>query len=135
MNGKAAISLEVTKRTNANVIDTVAKVRAVVEAARPHIPSSVEILYTQDQAPFAQEQVTELQGNIVTALALVMIVVVASMGVRSGIIVALSVPVSFLVALTAIYLIGYTYNFMVMFGLLRPARFDSPHDTFRSCFR
>jgi len=118
VNGKAAISLEVTKRTNANVIDTVAKVRAVVEAARPHIPSSVEILYTQDQAPFAQEQVTELQGNIVTALALVMIVVVASMGVRSGIIVALSVPVSFLVALTAIYLIGYTYNFMVMFGLL-----------------
>jgi multidrug efflux pump len=118
VNGKPAISLNVSKRTNANVIDTVAKVRAVVEAARPHIPSSVQILYTQDQAPFAQEQVTELQGNIVTALALVMIVVVASMGVRSGIIVALSVPVSFLVALTAIYLIGYTYNFMVMFGLL-----------------
>ena len=118
VNGKPAISLNISKRTNANIIDTVAKVRAVVEEARPQIPSSVEILYTQDQAPFAQEQVTELQGNIITALALVMIVVVASMGLRSGFIVALSVPVSFLVALTTIYLIGYTYNFMVMFGLL-----------------
>ena len=118
VNGKPAMSLNVTKRTNANVIDTVAKVRAVVEASRPRIPSSVDILYTQDQAPFAQEQVTELQGNIVTALALVMIVIVASMGLRSGIIVALSVPVSFLFALTTIYVIGYTYNFMVMFGLL-----------------
>ena len=118
VNGKPAMSLNVTKRTNANVIDTVAKVRAVVEASRPRIPSSVDILYTQDQAPFAQEQVTELQGNIVTALELVMIVIVASMGLRSGIIVALSVPVSFLFALTTIYVIGYTYNFMVMFGLL-----------------
>ena len=118
VNGKPAMSLNVSKRTNANIIDTVAKVRAVVEAARSRIPSSVEILYTQDQAPFAQEQVTELQGNIVTALALVMIVVVASMGLRSGIIVALSVPVSFLFAMTTIYVIGYTYNFMVMFGLL-----------------
>jgi multidrug efflux pump len=118
VNGKPAMSLNISKRTNANIIDTVAKVRAVVEAARAHIPSSVEILYTQDQAPFAQEQVTELQGNIITALALVMIVVVASMGLRSGVIVALSVPVSFLFALTTIYVIGYTYNFMVMFGLL-----------------
>ncbi len=118
VNGKPAMSLNISKRTNANIIDTVAKVRAVVEAARSHIPSSVHILYTQDQAPFAQEQVTELQGNIITALALVMIVVVASMGLRSGIIVALSVPVSFLFAMTTIYVIGYTYNFMVMFGLL-----------------
>jgi multidrug efflux pump len=118
VNGKPAMSLNVSKRTNANVIDTVAKVRAVVEEARPRIPSHVEILYTQDQAPFAQQQVTELQGNIITALALVMVVVVATMGVRSGIIVALSVPVSFLFALTTIYVIGYTYNFMVMFGLL-----------------
>jgi len=118
VNGKPAISLNVSKRTNANVIDTVAKVRRVVDAARAHIPNSVQILYTQDQAPFAQQQVTELQGNIVTALALVMIVVVASMGLRSGVIVAASVPVSFLFALTTIYVIGYTYNFMVMFGLL-----------------
>ena len=118
VNGKPAMSLNISKRTNANIIDTVARVRAVVEAARPHIPSSVQILYTQDQAPYAQQQVTELQGNILTALALVMVIIVAAMGLRSGVIVAMSVPVSFLFAITVIYLIGYTYNFMVMFGLL-----------------
>jgi len=118
VNGKPAMSLNITKRTNANIIDTVTKVRRVVDDARAHVPSSVQILFTQDQAPFAQQQVQELQGNIVTALALVMIVVVATMGMRSGIIVAASVPVSFLFALTTIYVIGYTYNFMVMFGLL-----------------
>ena len=88
VNGKPAISLNISKRTNANVIDTVAQgARRRRSGAPAAFRASVEILYTQDQAPFAQEQVTELQGNIITALALVMIVVVASMGVRSGIIV------------------------------------------------
>ena len=118
VNGNKAISLDVTKRTNANVIDTVKKVRAIVDAARPHIPPSVEVFYTQDQAPFAQRQVTELQGNIVTALVLVMIIVVAVLGLRSGLIVGAAIPVSFLFAIAILYTIGYTFNFMVMFGLL-----------------
>jgi multidrug efflux pump len=42
------------------------------------------VFYSQDQAPFAAQQVTELQGNILTALALVMVLVVAAMGLRSG---------------------------------------------------
>ena len=118
VNGRAAISLNVVQRANANIIDTVRQVKAVVEATRPNIPPSVEIFYTQDQAPFAQEQVTELSGNIWTSIVLVMIVVVASLGIRSGLIVGASIPVSFLFAITIIYLIGYTFNFMVMFGLL-----------------
>ena len=60
----------------------------------------------------------ELQGNIGTALCLVMIVVVAALGLRSGLIVGLGIPVSLLFAITILYIIGFTYNFMVMFGLL-----------------
>jgi multidrug efflux pump len=40
------------------------------------------------------------------------------MGLRSGIIVGLGIPVSFLFSLIFIYLLGYTFNFMVMFGML-----------------
>jgi multidrug efflux pump len=118
VNGRDTISLEVTNRANANVVDTVAAVKAVVDRHRPNMPSRVDVFYSQDQAPFASSQVTELQGNIFTALALVMILVVAAMGFRSGIIVGLGIPVSFLFALIFIYLLGYTFNFMVMFGML-----------------
>ena len=81
-------------------------------------PGRVDVFYTTDQAPFAQGQVTELQGNIFTALGLVMVVVVAAMGFRSGLIVGLGIPVSFLFSLIFVYLLGYTFNFMVMFGML-----------------
>ncbi len=118
VNGQRTISLNVIKRSNANVIDTVASTKVIVEKVRSTLPGKVDIFYTQDQAPFAQRQVTELQGNIMTALALVMVLVVAAMGFRSGIIVGLGIPVSFLFSLIILNQIGFTFNFMVMFGML-----------------
>ena len=59
-----------------------------------------------------------LTGNIGTALALVMTIVVAALGVRSGIIVGLAIPTSFLFSVILLYQIGYSFNFMVMFGML-----------------
>ncbi len=118
VNGQQTISLKVSERANANVIDTVAAVKQVVERYRADMPSKMRIFYSQDQAPFAAQQVSELEGNILTSLALVMVLVVAAMGFRSGVIVGIGIPVSFLFALVFIYLLGYTFNFMVMFGML-----------------
>ncbi len=118
VNGRPTISLAVTKRADANILSTIAAAKAFVESQRANVPGRVDVTYTFDQAPFAEGQVTELQGNIITALGLVMVVVVAAMGLRSGIIVGLGIPVSFLFSLIFIYLLGYSFNFMVMFGML-----------------
>jgi multidrug efflux pump len=118
VNGRKAITVTVTQRANGNIIEGVRQVRERIEQLRPQIPPAIELLITQDQAEFAALQVTELQGNIFTALALVMVLVVATMGFRSGLIVGLGIPVSLLFSVTIIYLLGYTFNFMVMFGML-----------------
>ena len=118
VNGRDAITLELVKRNEANIIDTVAAAKKIVEDFRKTMPPKVRLFYTQDQAPFAQNQVSELEGNILSSLALVMIVVVAATGFRSGIIVGLGIPVSFLFALIFLHMLGYTFNFMVMFGML-----------------
>jgi len=60
VNGQRTISLNVVKRSNANVVDTVAKTKAIVERVKQTVPGKVDVFYTQDQAPFAQQQVTEL---------------------------------------------------------------------------
>ena len=118
VNGESAISLNILKRSNANLVDTIGAVKQTVDRFRANLPGKVSIFYSQDQAPWALQQVTELQGNIFTALALVMIVVVAAMGFRSGVIVGLGIPVSFLFSMILLYFLGYTFNFMVMFGML-----------------
>jgi multidrug efflux pump len=118
INGVPAISVEVSKRANANLIDTVHKVREIVERERASYPKSVRVFYTQDQTPHAKAQVTEMEGNIVAALVIVGAAVVAALGLRSGIIVAAAIPLAFLFGLIVVYLMGFTFNFMVMFGLL-----------------
>jgi multidrug efflux pump len=117
-NGRTAISIEVTKRADANIIDSVEEVLLIVEEVRKKLPAGIEVVVSQNQAEFAALQVRELEGNILTALALVMVLVVAAMGFRSGVVVGLGIPVSLLFSVIIIYLLGYTFNFMVMFGML-----------------
>lgn len=117
-NGQKAMYIEVKKRPDANVITASDAVLEIVEKMTPQLPPSIRVQPSLITSEFAEVQVTELQGNIMTALALVMVIVVAAMGFRSGVIVGLGIPVSLLFSVIIIYLLGYTFNFMVMFGML-----------------
>lgn len=118
VNGQSAISVEVIKRINANIIETSNRVKALVEASKPGYPKGVNVFYTTDTAPEAERQVRELMGNVFTAMMLVVIVVIAALGLRSGLLVGFGIPVSFLFSAILLNWVGYTFNFMVMFGLL-----------------
>ncbi|XOV88047.1 MAG: efflux RND transporter permease subunit [Pseudomonadota bacterium] len=117
-NGAPAVAIEVSKRKGVSLVSAVEKVKTVVEARKLTYPANVEVGYIADQAPDTIEQIDTLQGNISTAMFLVLTVVVAAVGIRSGLLVALGIPFSFLFAFIIVNYLGYTYNFMVMFGML-----------------
>ena len=117
-NGNPSISLNVNKRKGANLIEAMNKIDAIVQEMRPTLPPALSISYINNTAPMVIEQNMGLQGNLATAVVLVLVVVIAAIGIRSGILVALSVPFSFFFAFIIISLMGFTYNFMVIFGLL-----------------
>ena len=118
INGLPAVVIEVLKRPKTSVVDVVQKVKALLEAMQPGFPKGVEVSYITDMSKHTLEQVNSLEGNITTAVLLVLMVVIATVGVRSGLLVAFSIPFSFLFAFTFLNLIGYTYNMMIMFGML-----------------
>jgi multidrug efflux pump len=117
-NGTHAVAIELSKRKGISLIDAIDKAKNIVETLKVDYPSSVKVGYMADQAPSTIEQINTLQGNISTAMFLVLTVVVAAVGLRSGILVALGIPFSFLFAFIIVNMIGFTYNFMVMFGML-----------------
>jgi multidrug efflux pump len=117
-NGTASISLNVMKRKGTSVTEAMEQIDIVVQQLRPSLPPAVSLSYINNTAPLVIEQNMGLQGNMATAMILVLIVVIASVGVRSGLLVTLAVPFSFFFAFIIIRLLGFTYNFMVMFGLL-----------------
>lgn len=118
IDGKGAIALEVRKRTDANEIRVAEAVRQFMSKEIDRIPEGIEVNYIFDQSKFSRQLVGELQGNILTAMMLVMTVVVAALGLRSGLLVGLGIPFSLLVGTIVCRQLGYSFNFMVLFGML-----------------
>ena len=118
LNGKKTIALDVRKRITANEIRTVEAVRETVAQSRDLFSADMEIGYTFDSSVMTNDMISELQGNIITAMSLVLILVVATLGVKSGLLVGFGIPFCLLGALIVVNSLGYSFNFMVMFGLL-----------------
>jgi len=117
-NGSPAVVIEITKRAGTSVVKVVAEIKARVNEARKDFPPNVEVSYIADMTADTVEQISTLEGNISTAMFLVLTVVVATIGIRSGLLVAFGIPFSFMFGFILVNFLGFTYNFMVMFGML-----------------
>ena len=117
-NSQPAIAIEVTKRIGENIVDTIKRVKATVDTAKTSFPNGIRVDYSFDQSYWIDSQLTHLTNAILLAIALVMVVVVAALGLRSGLIVGFSIPASFLIGFLCLWFGGYTLNMMIMMGLL-----------------
>ena len=117
-NGAPSVVVEVTKRPGTSIVHVVGKIKALVETLKKDVPDGVEVSYIWDLTPETIEQINTLEGNITTAMFLVLAVVVVVVGLRSGLLVAFGIPFSFLFAFIVVNQLGFTYNFMIMFGML-----------------
>ncbi|MFL2699717.1 MAG: efflux RND transporter permease subunit, partial [SAR86 cluster bacterium] len=118
VNGEDAVTLEVMLREGANAIDAAEKINEELEEFRATLPKNLTVVKTNDDTVWARMMVSELNGNIISAVVLIMILVVASMGFRVSMLVGLSIPFCFLMTYLSLYLLGYEVNFLVMMGLL-----------------
>ena len=119
-NGQSSVSIELSKRTGENVIDTIDKVRAMVTdiTESSDWPSTINVEYSQDKSNYIKEMITSLFSSIVNAVILVFIVCIAALGLRSALFVGWAIPASFLMALFMFYIQGQPINMMIMFGLI-----------------
>ncbi len=117
-NGHTAVSLQVVKRSGANILETVASVRETIEKLEKNWPDTLNVELTADESAEIGDQISTLQSSIMTAVILVMVIVVGALGLRSAILVGISIPASFLMGFLLLGWAGYTVNMMVLFGLV-----------------
>lgn len=118
VNGKPALAIEISKRTGTNIIETIEQVKAVVEASRQAWPEEIQVNYNQDKSTDIRTMLADLQNNVLTAVLLVMIVIVAAMGLRSAGLVGVAIPGSFLTGMLVLGMLGFTVNIVVLFSLI-----------------
>lgn len=117
-NGNPAFILEVSKRGGANILQTVATVRKVTEAEAKRWPATVHLDYIYDESDFIGRTLVVLESGLIMASLLVMMIIIASLGIRQGLMVGASIPICFLLAFLLINGMGVTLNMMVMFGMV-----------------
>ena len=118
INGQPGIVLEISKRAGANILDTNQQVREMIEQARHLMPDSIQINYIMDQADEVNMMLSELLNNVLTAVVLVLILIIATMGLKSALMVGLTIPGAFLTGILLVWAIGYTLNIIVLFSLI-----------------
>ncbi|WP_343559866.1 efflux RND transporter permease subunit [Kiloniella sp. b19] len=118
VNGQGAVTLEISKRTGTNIIETIDQVRAAVMEESAQWPDAIQVSFSQDQSTQIKTMLLDLQNNVASAIILVLIVVVAALGVRSGLLVGLAIPGSFLTGILLLNAFGLTVNMVVLFSLI-----------------
>jgi multidrug efflux pump len=118
VNGEPAVVLEVVKRSGYNVISTVNKVKETINQERKKWPSTMQVVYSQDDSEHITEMVSDLENSIILAVILVMIVVILSVGTRSALLISISIPTSFLAGILLLQSMDMTLNTVVLFSLI-----------------
>jgi multidrug efflux pump len=118
VNGEDAVTLEISLRESANAIDASNAIRDILKNFESTLPKNLKIAISNDDTVYASLMVKELNGNIIAAVILIMVLVIASMGTRVSMLVGLSIPFCFLMTYLILYSLGMEVNFLVMMGLL-----------------
>ena len=121
-DGEPTIALQVVKRKGFNIIDTAALIKETIAQAEQAWPEQLKVAVTLDtsidQSRVIDSMVKQLEGSVLTAIALVMIVTLAALGIRPALLVGFAIPTSFLLCFALLAIMGVAISNIVMFGLI-----------------
>ena len=117
-SGEPAILLIIRKSPDANIIDTVDRIRQQMPELHDIIPAAISLDIAQDRSPTIRASLHEVEQSLVIAVILVIAVVFVFL--RSGratLIPAVAVPVSLIGTFAAMYLCGFSLNNLSLMAL------------------
>lgn len=119
LNKKNVVTLNVIKRGGENLIDASDKIADIIrEMEASQFPKDLKVVITGDQSDSTRITLHDLINTIIIGFILVTIILMFFMGVTNALFVALSVPLSMLVAFLVIPGIDFTLNMIVLFAFL-----------------
>lgn len=117
-NGKPSVNLTINKTSKASTIDIARLVREYVTERRQRLPDGVELGLFSDLSVYVKTRLETVKSSGMVGLALVLLALYWMLNFRVAFITALGIPVSFLVAVIMLYLLGYSINMVSLFAFL-----------------
>lgn len=113
------VSLDVVKRSGYNLLDASDKIKQIVEKAQgDKLPAELKVFLFNDQSIQIRKQVSELENSIISGVILVVLVLLFFLGLRNATFVGIAIPLSMLMGIMILNLLGVVLNLMVLFSLI-----------------
>ena len=116
-NGNESVTLIIKKRSGSNVIDIVDRIKEIVKD-KELVPEGLTVSMTADQSDTIKTTVHELENGIITGVLLVFLILFFFLGIKNAVLVATSIPLSFLISFIVLNAFGVTLNMIVLFTLI-----------------
>jgi multidrug efflux pump len=117
-NGKRSVLLVLNRQPNANIIDTVERVKALLPELRASIPKAIDLNVMLDRTPTIRASLREVERTLLISIALVILVVFVFLrNVRATLIPAVAVPVSLIGTFGVMHVLGYSLNNLSLMAL------------------
>jgi multidrug efflux pump len=117
-NGKPAVVMMITKQPDANVIETVDHIRAVLPQLQASVPPAMHLTVAQDRTTTIRASVHDVEKTLLISVLLVILVVFAFLrNVWATIIPGIAVPLSLLGTFGVMYVLGYSLNNLSLMAL------------------
>jgi multidrug efflux pump subunit AcrB len=114
-----AVTISIAKRRGADAMHVSEEILSKIDVLKKDlIPSDVKVEVTRNYGETASDKVAELLMHLLGAIVAVTFVVMLAMGWRGGLVVFLSVPITFALTMFSYYFLDYTLNRITLFALV-----------------
>ena len=121
-NDQSAVLLVVNRQANANIIETIAALKARLPALEAIVPASARLEVAMDRSGVIKATLHEAELTLIIAVFLVIGVVWLFLGrLRSAVIPALAVPISLVGTFAVMYILGFSLNTLSLMALILAA--------------
>ena len=118
-NDRRAVLLIVRRQADANILETVDRIRSQVPQLEAMLPANVTLSIAQDRTPSIRASLHEAELTLMIAVVLVIVVVLMFLrNVRAALIPAIAVPASLITTFSLMLLFGYTLNTISLMALI-----------------
>jgi len=123
-NGKRSVLVIIYLQPNANVIETVDEVRALLPELQAALPNDVDLQVVSDRTVTIRASLKEVEQALLISIILVVLVTFAFLrSARAGFVAAVAVPVSLIATFGGMYLLGYSINNLSLMAMAIAAGF------------
>lgn len=118
VNGLEAITLHVSLKDGANVIDLGTAIDGVIDEWNVRLPIGLEVVRVASLDLYIADKISDFIGNLIQAIAVVLAVMLFFMGLRTGFVIASLIPIVTVMTLMLMGIVGQGLNQVTLAALI-----------------